>query len=421
MKDDINCTKNSSKRFYMSEIFKSWMLCVKHKINNMTRHSDDLKHFVLKPSTDFLHLFWQPTISIRKCEVSSLIDRDDQITVTLYRWKSEFVGTAVARTNATRGPREGRSRSKGETTWLAANQQGLIDARETGSRRRQRKKRREEKREKGSNGTENGTKDVEDEERRSEVNDAERQMEGWRSRQGEDGERADCKSNEERRVRGSWRKRRTPWSSERREEERRGEEKRGEERRGEKRRSEEKRVTRCKLVGSVSVSVHADGESAGGVGVGVASHRQPTCNCNCERQLVEREFRTDPSADRTCRLEFRPFEPTVRDVPDDARQVRCFAIAEWLVHRARYFCVRLLLRSIIHRKLVYVLIETEVERSLSLKEENVEIGEGEEQVLPSRLRLSSSAAVSANFYPPHGVLLKRVCISSHLLPLIRAL
>ena len=199
------------------------------------------------------------------------------------------------------------------------------------------------------------------------------------------------------------------------------EERRREERRGEKRRSEEKRVTRCKLVGSVSVSVHADGESAGGVGVGVASHRQPTCNCNCERQLVEREFRTDPSADRTCRLEFRPFEPTVRDVPDDARQVRCFAIAEWLVHRARYFCVRLLLRSIIHRKLVYVLIETEVERSLSLKEENVEIGEGEEQVLPSRLRLSSSAAVSANFYPPHGVLLKRVCISSHLLPLIRAL
>nr|XP_033201073.1 uncharacterized protein LOC117163132 isoform X2 [Bombus vancouverensis nearcticus] len=130
------------------------------------------------------------------------------------------------------------------------------------------------------------------------------------------------------------------------------EESRGEERRGEKRRSEEKRVTRCKLVGSVSVSVHADGESAGGVGVGVASHRQPTCNCNCERQLVEREFRTDPSADRTCRLEFRPLEPTVRDVADDARQVRCFAIAEWLVHRARYFCVRLLLRSIIHRKLV---------------------------------------------------------------------
>ncbi|XP_033360877.1 uncharacterized protein LOC117239431 isoform X2 [Bombus vosnesenskii] len=139
---------------------------------------------------------------------------------------------------------------------------------------------------------------------------------------------------------------------ERRGAKRRGEERKGEERRGEKRRSEEKRVTRCKLVGSVSVSVHADGESAGGVGVGVASHRQPTCNCNCERQLVEREFRTDPSADRTCRLEFRPLEPTVRDVADDARQVRCFAIAEWLVHRARYFCVRLLLRSIIHRKLV---------------------------------------------------------------------
>ena len=259
MKDDINCTKNSSKRFYMSEIFKSWMLCVKHKINNMTRHSDDLKHFVLKPSTDFLHLFWQPTISIRKCEVSSLIDRDDQITVTLYRWKSEFVGTAVARTNATRGPREGRSRSKGETTWLAANQQGLIDARETGSRRRQRKKRREEKREKGSNGTENGTKDVEDEERRSEVNDAERQMEGWRSRQGEDGERADCKSNEERRVRGSWRKRRTPWSSERREEERRGEEKRGEGR------SEE--------------------EKWGEEGNAVQACRERQCQCACGRRV----------------------------------------------------------------------------------------------------------------------------------------
>lgn len=78
------------------------------------------------------------------------------------------------------------------------------------------------------------------------------------------------------------------------------------------------RGSRCKLVGSVSVSVHADGESVGGVGARVASNRiafpNETLCCAAGHASLGREFRIDPIPTIRSRLPFDSARFDVREI-----------------------------------------------------------------------------------------------------------